>query len=150
MKIFKKTKKENGRRHIYLFGLKVFSYRHHQKSNVCPCDNSKTYHHKKVYLSVCAIFKNEPDIKEWIEYHRIIGVERFYLYDNDSQLNEKEILKPYIEKGIVVYKYLPGNQQQFVAYRDALYRYKNETIWMALIDLDEYILPISRVMFVKF
>ncbi|KIC71464.1 hypothetical protein DB44_DM00010, partial [Candidatus Protochlamydia amoebophila] len=29
-------------------------------------------------LSVCAIFKNEaPYLKEWIEYHRLIGVKHF-------------------------------------------------------------------------
>ena len=34
-----------------------------------------------VYLSIVAISKNEaPYIKEWIEYHKLVGVERFYFY----------------------------------------------------------------------
>ena len=36
-----------------------------------------------VTLSVCSIFKNEPDIREWIEFHKMLGVERFYLFDNE-------------------------------------------------------------------
>jgi len=37
---------------------------------------------KKRYLSICAIRKNEaPYLVEWIEFHQIVGVERFYLYD---------------------------------------------------------------------
>ncbi|MDR0485482.1 MAG: glycosyltransferase family 2 protein, partial [Elusimicrobiota bacterium] len=49
------------------------------------------------YLSVLAIAKNEaPYLKEWIEYHRALGVEKFYIYDNNSSDNTFEILKPYI------------------------------------------------------
>ncbi len=34
----------------------------------------------KYYFSICAIFKDESlSIKEWIEYHKLIGVEHFYL-----------------------------------------------------------------------
>jgi len=37
------------------------------------------------YLSICAIFKDEaPYLPEWIEFHRLVGVERFFLYDNGS------------------------------------------------------------------
>ena len=39
----------------------------------------------KYYFSICAIFKDESlSIKEWIEYHKLIGVEHFYLYNNNS------------------------------------------------------------------
>lgn len=35
---------------------------------------------KLYYLSVCAIFKNEgPILKEWIEYHLLVGVDHFFL-----------------------------------------------------------------------
>ena len=37
---------------------------------------------EKVYISIVAIFKDETDIVDWINYHIKIGVERFYLYDN--------------------------------------------------------------------
>ena len=39
----------------------------------------------KYYLSVCAIAKNEgPYFKEWIEWHRKQGVEKFYIYEGDD------------------------------------------------------------------
>lgn len=51
-------------------------------------------------LSVCSIFKNEaPYLREWIEYHLIVGIEHFYLYNNNSEDNFEEVLRPYIEKG---------------------------------------------------
>ncbi|MDR0796472.1 MAG: glycosyltransferase family 92 protein, partial [Tannerella sp.] len=54
------------------------------------------------YLTVCAIAKNEgPYFKEWIEWHQKIGVEKFYIYDNESGDHTKEVLEPYIESGLV-------------------------------------------------
>jgi len=97
------------------------------------------------YLSIVTILKNEaPYIKEWIEYHKLVGVERFYLYDNESEDNLKDILQSYIDDGIVIYKYFPGIYIQYSAYNDAIKRYKYKTKWLALIDADEFIIPISK------
>ncbi len=53
-------------------------------------------------LAVCAIFQNEGRfLKEWLEFNILIGVEHFYLYNNYSTDNYLEILKPYIDAGIV-------------------------------------------------
>src|SRR5947209_4668609 len=36
-------------------------------------------------LAICAIFKDEaPYLAEWVTFHRLMGVDRFYLYDNRS------------------------------------------------------------------
>ena len=33
----------------------------------------------RVPLAICAVFRNEDDaLAEWIEFHRLVGVERFY------------------------------------------------------------------------
>jgi len=40
---------------------------------------------KKFHVSICAIFKNEaPYLREWIEFHRIVGIDHFYMYNNRS------------------------------------------------------------------
>lgn len=85
--------------------------------------------------------KNEaPYIKEWLEYHlRIVGVEHFYLYDNESKDNTSVILRPYIDKGIVTCIPICGLKRQHDAYNDALNRFGNDTKYMAFIDLDEFI-----------
>lgn len=65
-------------------------------------------------LSFVAIVKNEgPYIKEWIEYHKMVGVDRFYIYDNESTDNLEGILSDYIKSGEVVYKYYPGKSNSF-------------------------------------
>lgn len=103
------------------------------------------YELPKVYLSITAILKNEaPYIKEWIEYHKMLGADRFYLYDNESDDNLKDVLQPYINAGIVYYHLIKGKGVQHSAYRDAVYKYKDQTTWMAFIDIDEFILPVEK------
>lgn len=106
-------------------------------------DITKLKHsHKPVYLSMACIAKNEgPYIKEWIEYHKIVGFERFYFYDNASDDNTREILEPYVNDGTVIYHYIDGVGRQLHVYTDAVLRYASETYWLALIDLDEFIVP---------
>ena len=96
------------------------------------------------YLTVCAIAKNEgPYFKEWIEWHHKQGVEKFYIYDNESTDCTKEVLEPYIKSGLVEYRYWPGRKQQLAAYDDCFERHRTEARWIAVIDLDEYIVPIK-------
>ena len=98
----------------------------------------------KHYLAVCAIAKDEgPYFKEWIEWHRKQGVEKFYIYDNESTDCTKEVLQPYIESGLVEYTYFPGYRKQLAAYDDCLERFRFDVYWLAFIDLDEFIVPIK-------
>jgi hypothetical protein len=96
------------------------------------------------YLSFVAILKNEAlYIEEWLEYHILLGVQKFYLYDNESSDNLVQILQPYIKAGIVEYKYFPYKRKQILAYNDILEKAKKETYWLAAIDLDEFIVPMK-------
>jgi glycosyltransferase involved in cell wall biosynthesis len=100
-----------------------------------------------VELAVAAIMKNEgPYLKEWIEYHRMAGVEKFYLYDNESSDNTKEILEPYIQENVVDYVYFHGAgvSNQVSAYIDVVRRVRNSVKWLAIIDIDEFIVPVEK------
>lgn len=95
-------------------------------------------------LAAVAILKNEaPYVKEWIDYHLLAGVDHFFLYDNDSPDNLKEVLQPYIDAEIVTYTFFPGQARQYEAYNDAL-RYKFLCRYMTWIDGDEFIFPKSK------
>ena len=96
------------------------------------------------YLSIAATVKNEaPYIAEWIEYHKLVGVEKFYIYDNESDDNLTDVLKPYIESGDVDYTLWPGQGQQIPIYNDAVRKSRGETKWLAVIDLDEFLVPLQ-------
>lgn len=97
---------------------------------------------KKYEVAICAIFKDEGQyLKEWIEFHLIVGVEHFYLYNNNSTDNYVEILQPYIDSGIVTLIDWPKKQSQMEAYYDCYQNYKNDSHWIGFIDLDEYVIP---------
>ena len=95
-------------------------------------------------LSVVAIMKDEgPYLREWIEYHKLVGVEKFYLYNNGSTDDTVEILSPYVKSGLVELIDFPGEKKQIPAYDDCVARHKMDTKWLALIDLDEFMVPDS-------
>src|ERR1035437_1118064 len=53
------------------------------------------------YLGITTLMLDEArDLREWIEFHRLQGVERFYLYDNGSTDDTEEVVRPYVEEGI--------------------------------------------------
>lgn len=108
------------------------------------------------FLSVCAIFKDEaPFLKEWIEYNKLIGVQHFRLYNNDSEDNYLEVLSPYIKSGEVVLTDWPGHvnwskEIQATAILDAICHLQGVSKWLAIIDIDEFILPTEHPDLVSF
>jgi hypothetical protein len=82
-------------------------------------------------------------MKEWIEYHKIIGVQHFYMYDNCSDDDYRVILEPYISNGEVSLVDWPYAQSQLQAYRNCIDTYGKESQWLGFIDLDEFIVPIK-------
>ena len=96
----------------------------------------------KYRISLCLIFKNEaPFLKEWIDYHRTIGVDHFYLYNNNSTDNYQDVLKDYVDQGIVTLIEFPYDHAQMKAYEHCLEHYKTETNWIGFFDADEFICP---------
>lgn len=101
-------------------------------------------------LSICAIFQNEaPYLKEWMEFHRIQGVQHFYLYNNNSTDDFHEVLEPYIQSGLVTFKnwskeYKEGAHRDWIAiqtgaYMDCIKREGKHNRWIAFIDIDEFL-----------
>jgi hypothetical protein len=90
-------------------------------------------------ISLLAIAKNEERyIKEFIEFYLIKGIEHFYFYDNESDLPLTEFLKEYSQ--ICTINTIKGDIQQINAYNHFLKNYRNETEWVAVFDIDEFIL----------
>ncbi|MBQ0013521.1 MAG: glycosyltransferase family 92 protein [Proteobacteria bacterium] len=120
-----------------IFMIGVFNYLHIVKQD-------KVYKFKNT-LSIGAIMKDEgPYLKEWLDFHILVGVDKFYLYDNGSTDNTVDILAPYIERGVVEYTNFPGKTMQLLAYIDCINKHKTDTRWIALIDLDEFIVPVQH------
>jgi hypothetical protein len=93
------------------------------------------------YLAACSVYLNEaPYLREWIEFHRLVGVERFFLYDNGSTDDHLEVLAPYIEEGIVTlreWRSAPLDQRQ--VFDHCLGSHRKDARWIAFLDLDEFL-----------
>lgn len=102
----------------------------------------------KYSLGVTAIIRNEAlYLEEWLDYHIVAGVDIFYLFDDDSSDNTLDVLKPYINEGVVELIQL-GKQPntdfyntQTLVYNLSLITHKYDVKYMAFIDIDEFILP---------
>ena len=96
----------------------------------------------KYKVSLCLFFKDEaPFLKEWIDYHHVIGVDHFYLYNNESSDNFREVLAPYIDQGLVTLIDYPGRSVQPSAAKDCWERFRAETNWIGFLDADEFVCP---------
>ncbi len=103
---------------------------------------SRPKYNKKYDFVICGIFKDEaPFLKEWIEYHKMIGIKHFYLYNNNSTDNYKEVLAQYIKNGLVTLTEWPYDQGQISSCKDFYENYRNDTQWYIFLDMDEFIVP---------
>jgi hypothetical protein len=94
----------------------------------------------RAYLSVAAIYQDEARyLEEWIEFHRLVGVERFFLYDNNSSDDHRAVLADYVKDGIVVVHDWPLVPGQMQAYDDCVERHRGDSRWIAFLDLDEFL-----------
>ena len=91
-------------------------------------------------LAAVLIIKDEAIyIKEWLDYHLLVGVEHFFIYDNESSDDLRQVLRPYIERGVVTCHSIEGRCAQCAAYGDAIRRYRFECRYLVCIDVDEFI-----------
>lgn len=115
-------------------------------ANVCHAEY-------KYQLAICAIFQDEaPYLKEWIEFHRLMGVEHFYLYNHRSRDHYQEVLRPYISSGLVelinkpkvANRIIVFNRLQCKCYNECLAHSRGVSKWVAFIDIDEYLFPVKE------
>jgi Glycosyltransferase family 92 len=92
--------------------------------------------------------KNEGRyLREWIEFQRLMGVEQVYLYDNGSTDNTNEVVAAYVAEGFVItipwITFDVKAHSQFQSYAHALCNFGPQFRWMAFIDLDEFVFPVT-------
>lgn len=98
------------------------------------------------YLTACLCFKNAASyLAEWLAFYTALGVERFYLYDNESTDNFAEPLAPYLSRGTVTLISHPGRAIQKAVYAHCLKTFGAGSRWMMFCDDDEFLFPTKDV-----
>lgn len=93
-------------------------------------------------IGVCAIFKDEArDLLEWLAFHKMIGVDLFFLYDNGSSDGGSELIRRSdFARNVTLVEWAdrPG---QLSAYNHFRINHADRVTWIGFIDIDEFIMP---------
>ncbi len=96
-------------------------------------------------LGIAAIFKNEfPFILEWLAYHRVLGISKFFIADNESDDGTSDLLRALSNVGYlkcISYKTEKDIKPQLAAYQLLANNFKDEVEWLCYIDADEFLHP---------
>ncbi len=96
------------------------------------------------YLTACLIFKDAASyLDEWIRFHKRVGVEHFYLYDNDSEDNYESVIRRFIERGEITLHKWPGVGQHHPVIQHCLDQHRATSRWIAFLDDDEFLFPVA-------
>lgn len=93
------------------------------------------------YVSICSSIKDQhADVREWLAYHRAVGVDKFYLVDTGSAIPMRSAMEDYIAAGIVDFSYdnnipaAPGTHgPQLTVYERCLAKAKTKCVSLMFI-----------------
>ena len=92
-------------------------------------------------VAICAIVRNENRyLREWVEWHKGLGVEKFFIYDNGhgEDENPHDVIGDDPQVEIFDWRDRDGNTQ-CEAYDECYREHRKEFAWMGFIDLDEFV-----------
>jgi hypothetical protein len=110
-------------------------------------------------VSMATIVNNEGRwMPEWVLFHRLLGFDHFYVYDDSSTDDTRDVVRALAELGWATLHTDVSSLQrelnirvpahvlftpQFVIVQHAARTYAHETEWLAFFDVDEFVLPTS-------
>ncbi|GER55963.1 hypothetical protein STAS_33668 [Striga asiatica] len=102
-------------------------------------NNNKTIK-KRHELCVCTMVWNQASaIREWIMYHSWLGVEKFFIYDNNSDDGLDEAVERLnLENYKVSRRIWPWVKTQEAGFSHCALRARDECHWVSFMDVDEY------------
>lgn len=96
---------------------------------------------------VCActmLWNQAPFLREWIMYHGYLGVQRWFLYDNNSDDNIEEVVASLGSFNVSRHMW-PWIKTQEAGFSHCALRARQECEWVAFMDVDEFLNPIEYI-----
>lgn len=121
-----------------------------------PASRSLSSNHEQLTLCTSPLHNQARYLAQWIEFHRLVGFRKFVIYNtSDTDNHLSSILTTYTRKypGLVdlvqwnfsnlgLTDVMPKRYFQTEALHDCLVRYSDQSEWLGMFDLDEYIVPL--------
>ena len=113
------------------------------KSNIIKIEKIEREKNYKYFFCFCSLGKSENKyVKQLVDYYKNIGVNKFYLGDNNDKDSERlsDVLTDEISSGLVEIIDLTGiNIDQLDLFINVYDMHKHECKWMSFFDFDEYL-----------
>ena len=118
-----------------------------------PVIEVPVYPRRPFNISLYTMIKNKKnELIEWIEYHALLGIEHFYLYNNLGDDHVESFLRPYLDRGLVTivqWPFVPlpnehWNMIQSASMNHMLKNFGPFNRWIGYFDVDEYFFPSDR------
>ena len=91
-------------------------------------------------LACCVIYRDEAHyLPEWLRFHERAGVEHFFLYDNGSSDEHRDVIAGTLPPERWTLIDWPGMGVQRSAYQHCLENFGADCRWLAFIDVDEFL-----------
>lgn len=109
----------------------------HHSSKSSSKDNAQKM---KVLCACTMVFNVAKYIREWVIYHSHLGVEHFFLYDNNSEDNLAETVEGLLSENYKVSRHpWPWAKTQESGFSHCALMAKQKCQWMMYTDVDEFV-----------
>ncbi|OIV93103.1 hypothetical protein TanjilG_20765 [Lupinus angustifolius] len=105
-----------------------------------PRDSVKSENRRKYELCVCTMVWNQASaLREWIMYHAWLGVERWFIYDNNSEDDIERMINDLDGQGYNVSRQAwPWIKTQEAGFSHCALKAREECKWVGFFDVDEF------------
>ncbi|KAL3636660.1 hypothetical protein CASFOL_018959 [Castilleja foliolosa] len=111
------------------------------KSNE-PNPNPRPVHGNKQHeMCVCTMLRNQARfLREWVTYHSRIGVDRYFIYDNNSDDDIERVVDSLVDDNYNITRHLwPWIKTQEAGFAHCALKARDSCDWVGFIDIDEFL-----------
>ncbi|KAJ6424035.1 hypothetical protein OIU84_024918 [Salix udensis] len=91
-------------------------------------------------MCICTMLRNQARfLREWVMYHAQIGVQSWYIYDNNSDDDIDDVMESLVNAGLNISRRVwPWIKTQEAGFAHCALRARESCEWVGFIDVDEY------------
>lgn len=99
------------------------------------------------YLALSTMCREKiEDIIEWIAYHKAVGVDHFFLYNNDTETpNLYNYLPKNLHPIVTIVNWFHNMDGRQILSQKHCIKYNQNFRWIGFLDIDEYIVPLDNL-----
>ncbi|KAL6994425.1 hypothetical protein U1Q18_012528 [Sarracenia purpurea var. burkii] len=96
---------------------------------------------KQHQICVCTMLRNQAKFfQEWVMYHTRIGVQRWFIYDNNSDDNINDLIGSLVDANCNITRHVwPWIKTQESGFAHCALRARDSCEWIGFIDVDEFL-----------